>query len=175
MDGTKHASRGSHRRVFHPGIFAVAGFAAAALWLILVGSSSPHEMYVGVASVLLTMLFVHSVGHSLGINLDIRWRDLAQGVRIPWYLLTGNWEIIVVLFRDLFHVAPPQNRFRVCGFDSSRHDPVRIARTVMAVAFTTAAPNFIVIGIDPSQSRMLFHQVSPTSVQRMARALGAKG
>ncbi|RXH53979.1 hypothetical protein GRAN_4948 [Granulicella sibirica] len=29
----------------------------------------------------------------------------------------------------------------------------------MAIAYTTASPNIIVIGIDPAQSRMLFHQI----------------
>lgn len=150
--------------------------AACGLWVLFVSSSiNRHEMYVGAGCVALTMLFAYSVARSLALNLTLRWRDMAQALRIPWYELTGNWAITVVLVKDLLRISRPEDRFRVCGFDSSRHDPVRIARTVMAVAFSTSAPNFIVIGIDPEQSRMLFHQIQATDVTKMARALGAKG
>ncbi len=184
MKGEKHKSsggsqrresRGSHRAPVKPGVFEVALDTAVVLWLIFVASFNPHEMMLGAASVLLTMLFLYSVARSLGLNLEMRLHDVAQGYRIPWYELTGNWEIVLVLFKDLLGIAPAQNCFRVCGFDSSRHDPVRASRTVIAVAFTTASPNCIVIGIEPALSRMLFHQISPTGVQRMAKALGAKG
>lgn len=176
MERKKRESRGSQRRPFHGGVFAVAVVTAGLLWQIFVGSSiNAHEMYVGAVCVVLTILFISSVARTLGVNLTIRLRDLVQGLRIPGYLVTGNWKITVVLLKDFFHIAPPQNRFRVCGFDSSTDNPVRVARTVMTVAFTTAAPNFIVIGIDPSQSRMLFHQISATDIQTMAKALGAKG
>ncbi|MFP5236252.1 MAG: hypothetical protein ACLGSD_10135 [Acidobacteriota bacterium] len=149
--------------------------AACGLWVLFVSSSiNLHEMYVGAACVVLTVVFGSSVARSLGLNLTLRWRDMAQALRIPWYELTGNWTLTLVLIKDLLHIAPAENRFRVCGFDSSRHDPVRIARTVMAVAFSSSAPNFIVIGIDPGQSRMLFHQIQSTPLTRMAQELGAK-
>lgn len=169
-------SRGSHRRPFHLGVFVSAVTAACALWVLFVSSSiNRHEMYVGAVCGALTILFAYSVARSLALDLTLRWRDMAQALRIPWYEITGNWAITVVLIKDLLHIARAEDQFRVCGFDSSRHDAVRIARTVMAVAFSTSAPNFIVIGIDPEQSRMLFHQIRATDVTRMARALGAKG
>ena len=173
--GRQHESRGSHRTPMTPGVFVLALATAVVLWLVFVASFSSHELMVGAACVLLTMLFMNSVTRSLGLKLEMRLRDVAQAYRIPWYELTGNWTIVLVLLKDLLGIAPAQNCFHVCGFDSSRHDPVRASRTVLAVAFTTASPNSIVIGIDPAQSRMLFHQVSPTGVQRMAKALGAKG
>lgn len=171
----KHQSRGSHRSPINAGVFVLALSAAVVLWLVFVASFNPHEMMVGAVCVLLTMVFTYSVARSLDLKLTMRLRDVAQAYRLPWYELTGNWTIVLVLMKDLLGIAPAQNCFRVCGFDSSRHDPVRASRTVMAVAFTTAAPNCIVIGIEPSLSRMLFHQISPTGVQRMAKALGAKG
>ena len=171
----KHESRGSHRTPITPGIFVLALATAVVLWLVFVASFNSHELMVGGACVLLTMAFMHSVARSMGLKLELRLQDVAQAYRIPLYELMGNWTVVLVLFKDLLHIAPAQNCFRVCGFDSSRHDPVRASRTVLAVAFTTASPNSIVIGIDPAQSRMLFHQISPTGVQRMAKALGAKG
>lgn len=168
-------SRGNHRKPINLIILVLAVAVTVGLWLIFVASFEPHEMIVGVVCVLLTILFTYSVARSLGLALEIRLRDLAHAYRIPWYELTGNWTLVLVLFKDLLGISRAQNCFRVCGFDSSRHDPVRRARTVMAVAFTTASPNSIVIGIEPSLSRMLFHQISPTGVQRMAKSLGAKG
>lgn len=173
--GPQHESRGTHLAPITPGVFALALAAAVILWLVFVASFNPHELIVGGACVLLTMIFLYSVARSLGLKLKLRLQDLAQAYRIPWYELTGNWTLVSVLFKDLLGIAPAQNCFRVCGFDSSRHDPVRASRTVLAVALTTASPNSIVIGIDPTRSRMLFHQISPTGVQRMAKALGAKG
>lgn len=130
---------------------------------------------MGAVSILVTVTFTQFVARTTGTNLTLRARDVLQGWRIPLYIASGVWEILVVLAKDLLHIQEPENRFRVCGFDSSKHDPVRIGRTTLAVAYTTAAPNFIVIGIDPSQSRMLFHQISATGVQRMAKKLGARG
>lgn len=175
MDTQARSSRGNHPRPFHLGVFVSAVVAACGLWILFVSSSiNSHEMYVGAVCVVLTVLFAYSVARSLSLNLALRWRDMAQALRIPWYELTGNWVLTLVLIKDLLHIAPAENRFAVCGFDSSKHDPVRIARTVMAVAFSTSAPNFIVIGIEPEQSRMLFHQIRSTPLTRMVRALGAK-
>jgi hypothetical protein len=44
----------------------------------------------------------------------------------------------------------------------------------LATIYTTVAPNFIVIGIDPELSRMLFHQLERSSVPKMTGALGAQ-
>lgn len=176
MAGEVRASRRSHRRPFHPGVFASALLTACGLWVLFVSSSiNAHEIYVGAACVTLNLVFSYVVARSLSLNLTLRWQDMVQGLRIPWYELTGNWLITLVVIKDLLHIARAEDRFRVCGFDSTRHDPERIARTVMAVVFSTSAPNFIVIGVDPAQSRMLFHQVQATDVTKMARALGAKG
>jgi hypothetical protein len=36
------------------------------------------------------------------------------------------------------------------------------------------APNFIIIGIDAAQSRMIFHQLERSEVPRMTKELGAQ-
>jgi hypothetical protein len=62
----------------------------------------------------------------------------------------------------------------VSGFKTSKSDRRLIARRVFATFYTTMAPNFIVIGIDYRQSRMLFHQLERTSVSMMTKDLGAQ-
>ena len=86
-------------------------------------------------------------------------RDLAACWRVPWYLVTGSWEIVVILVKDLFSVAKAGSFYRVSGFKTSKDDPLLVARRVLAIVYTTTAPNFIVIGIDYTKSRMLFHQL----------------
>ena len=114
------------------------------------------------------------VCRSSNTELALRPRDLFQCWRIPWYIAGDVCVLTLVAFKDLMHLEPAQSLYRVCGFDTSAHDPVRKARTVMAIAFTTASPNILVIGIDPATSRMLFHQLKSGKVPQMARALGAR-
>jgi multisubunit Na+/H+ antiporter MnhE subunit len=147
---------------------------ACALWILFVGSFSSDEVLVGLMSVAATVFFSLFVSRRTSSEFTFRRQDLAQGLRIPWYVLLGVWDITLVLVRDVLRLSRAEDLYRVCGFDSSKHDPVRKARAVLAVAYTTAAPNFIVLGVDVSQSRMLFHQISASSVPRMTRALGAK-
>lgn len=176
MEGEKHESRGGHQLRPHAALWCVATLAAAALWTLFVWSSiNAHEMYLGAGCLVLTLVFVYSVARTVGLKLIFRARDLAQAWHIPWAIVTGALTITWVLIKDLLRVEPAQNLFRVCGFDSSRHDPVRIARTVLAVAYTTATPNSIVIGIDPAQSRLLLHQISRSSIRPMTKKLGARG
>lgn len=159
----------------HPALLVVSIIASAVLWVLFVATSSPHEMMVGVFCVGATVVFTVFVCDSAGLEMTLRPNDMVQGWRIPWYIVSRVAEITWIFFKDLLHIDPAKNLYRVCGFDSSKSDPVRIARTVMAVAYTTTAPNFIVIGIDPSQSRMLFHQIAASSISPMTKALGAKG
>lgn len=173
-DAGGRAASSGRRGPSHPIIFALSIVVAPALWVAFVATSNPHELLVGVLTSAATVAFTVVVCRADGTSLAFRPRDVVQLWRIPWQFCSGFWEIVVVLTKDLLGISRAQNAFRVCGFDSSLHDPVRLARTVLAVASTTNAPNFIVIGIDPAQSRMLFHQIHRTSVSGTARALGAK-
>lgn len=148
---------------------------AAALWGALVGTGKRDEMLLGVVCVAATVWFSWLVSRSSGLEFEFRGRDVAQVWRVPWYILVDLSTLTVVLVKDVLHIAPAGNLFRVCGFDSSKRDPVRMARDVLAVLYTTTSPNLIVIGIDIAQSRMLFHQLSRSDVPRMTKALGARG
>lgn len=159
----------------HNVLLTLAIVLAAVLWVVFVNSFNPHELLLGVVAVCGTVIFVFSVARTLGLEMQLRFRDVAQAWRLPGYILSGISEILLVLAKDLLHIAPAQNLYRVGGFESGKHDPVRVARTVLAVTYTTVAPNFIVIGIEPSTSRMLFQQISRTGIPPIAKSLGAKG
>lgn len=166
--------RSIRRSPRHPTLFALSFILAPALWIIFVGSSNLHELIVGAVASLATVVFVTFVCRCSNEELTLRLRDLIQLWRIPWYIAIDVYVVTLVVVRDLLQLQRAQSLYRVCGFDTSVHDPARQARTVMAIAYTTASPNTIVIGIDPTQSRMLFHQIKSSKVPEMTKALGAK-
>jgi hypothetical protein len=132
-------------------------------------------MMVGSFCALAALVFTLFAARTMGVRFGLRLRDFAEGWRIPWYILSDLALVTVVLVKDLLQVEQASNLFRVCGFDTSKHDPVHIARTVLAVTYGTCSPNCIVIGIDQTQSRMLFHQLRRSDISIMMKSLGAKG
>jgi hypothetical protein len=108
------------------------------------------------------------------LKLDFRIVDLLTCWRIPWYIVSDSYTIVAVLLKDLAGVEKAGSFYRFCGFKTSAHDPLLMARQVLATGYTTVTPNSIVIGIDAAQSRMLFHQLQRTEVSRMAKELGAQ-
>jgi multisubunit Na+/H+ antiporter MnhE subunit len=145
----------------------------AALWVLFVGGTKPHEMIVGCVVLALSAAFMFRVGETESLNLDFRMVDLLTCWRIPWYILSDGYTILLVLLKDLAGKRAG-SFYRFCGFKTSGHDPRLVARGVLATGYTTVTPNSIVIGIDVAQSRMLFHQLQRSEVSRMAKELGAQ-
>lgn len=152
-------------------VFAILLMAAE--WVLLVASTRPHEMIVGAGSVLVSALFLRVVTKMSPIALDFHLSDVAEGWRIPWYVLSDCYTISVVLLRDLFTSRRAGSFYRVSGFKTSKDDPRLIGRRVLATVYTTISPNSIVIDIDFRQSRLLFHQIERGGVSKMAKGLGA--
>jgi hypothetical protein len=167
-----HAS--SKKGSSSPGVIAVVAFCLACGWVFLVAGTHLHEMMVGAAVVVIATLYLNAVHKSSQNKIRLEWKDAVQCWRIPWYMASGMWEIAVVLVKDLTYLSRAGSYYRVSGFKTSKRDRVVIARTVLATVYTTTAPNFIVIGIDPELSRMLFHQLERSSVPKMTQALGAQ-
>jgi hypothetical protein len=146
----------------------------ALLWVLFVGGTRRNEMIVGAGVLLLSGAFLYLLSRKETLTLDLRWGDLVTCWRIPWYIMSGVYEIAIILVKDLFGIKRAESFYRVSGFKTSNSDPRLIARRVLATAYTTTAPNFIVIGIDFRQSRMLFHQLERSSVPKMTKTLGAQ-
>lgn len=142
-------------------------------WIGFVGSLHAHEMIVGAVVVVLCAAFCRLVFRSEKLPFDVRLRDVIQCWRIPWYILSGCTEITLLLGKDLAG-KPADSLYRVCGFRSGSRDPIAVERTALAIAYTTTAPNFIVLGIDPHQNHMLFHQIQRSDIPKMTQALGAQ-
>ena len=166
---SSHVQRGTRG----PLVFAAALVLVAGLWLLFTGSRQPHEWIVGGTSIVCTMVFLTIVYRHQLQGFDLRWSDALALWRTPWYLLSGIGEITLVLLKDLAGTRA-ESIFRVCGFKTAKHDPLLVTRRALATAYTSIAPNFIVVGIDYRQSRMLFHQIQRSSVPRMTKQLGAE-
>jgi hypothetical protein len=101
--------------------------------------------------------------------------DLLACWRLPWYLVTGTGEVLLVAAKDLLGIKRAQSLFQVARFNAGAKDnPEATARRVLAAAYTTVAPNFIVVGVNSSDQSMLFHQIERSAVPRMTQELGAE-
>jgi multisubunit Na+/H+ antiporter MnhE subunit len=168
-------SRAAHKSEASPvGVIALLAIALAIGWIWLVATTHLHEMIVGAGVVVLATLFLRLVHRSQPNVIQLHWKDVAQGWRIPWYMACDTWVVVLVFLRDLLHVRPAGSYYRVCGFKYSKRDAAILGRGVLLLIYMTATPNSIVLGIDPQSSRMLFHQLERAGVPEMARALGAQ-
>jgi hypothetical protein len=152
----------------------LAALLMSAEWILLVAGTHIHEMIVGAASVLASGAFLFGVHRSSTLHTDFRLADMAKGWRIPWYVISDIFAIILVLFKDIFGIEKAKSLFRVSGFQTGEKDPVLMARRVLAIAYTSASPNTIVLGIDYTRSRVLFHQLKRAPLPNMTDDLGAK-
>ncbi|HEY0786070.1 MAG TPA: hypothetical protein VGD62_09375 [Acidobacteriaceae bacterium] len=167
-DSSRGASSGSLRFALY------ASANAAVLWLLFAASYSPHEWLVGFIVLVAATAFALFLRRYKPVDAHLAMRDVAQGWRLPWYLLVDCWTILVVLARDLFGSRRPESFFRVCHFGKpgAAAEPAELGRLILATIYTTATPNSIVIGAD--QHRLLFHQVAMTPVEQTTRDLGAR-
>ena len=99
---------------------------------------------------------------------------MLQAIYIPWLLIQGTYEILWVSVRDLLGGRKAVSAFRIVGFEAGQlYDVHDTARRVLAVAYTTMAPNFIVLGVNTNKNNLVFHQIERSGVPQMTKNLGA--
>ncbi len=117
-------------------------------WIYFVGSVHLHEMMLGAVVVALSTAFCWLIFKSQTLPFDVRGRDLLQVWRVPGEIVKDSISLIAALLRDLFGGERIGSFYRVCGFKSSKRDPILVGRSALAVMYSTMSPNMIVIGID---------------------------
>jgi multisubunit Na+/H+ antiporter MnhE subunit len=145
------------------------------LWLFFVGTFSLHELLIGIiaASVASVGMVVVTIYYQTPFSPTIS--DLLALWRIPWYLVSGTSEVLAVAGQDLVRSQRTESVFRVAPFDAgSEKNPRKTARRALAAVYTTIAPNFIVLGVNASNQKLLFHQIKRSSVPKMTEQLGAE-
>lgn len=149
-----------------PGLFV--------LWLVFVGTFSGWELLVGAGVAVLGGFAMAVVEHADHAHFRPSLRDLLQAVFIAWLLIQGTYEILWVSTRDLLGGRKAVSAFRIVGFQAGELCDVRdTGRRVLAVGYTTMAPNFIVLGVNTNKNNLVFHQIERSGVPRMTKNLGA--
>jgi len=151
------------------GVFLTSAIAS---WILFVGGVRRDEMLVGIGVLLLTAAFAYEVWRIETLHVEFHMSDVIQGWRVPGYVLRDTWVIASALLRDLLGTAAADSLYRVSELKTVKPHPRKIARQVLITLYTTMSPNSIVIGIDPHQDRVLFHQLQRSSITKMDKALG---
>ncbi|MGB9029530.1 MAG: hypothetical protein WCC27_05365 [Acidobacteriaceae bacterium] len=144
----------------------------AIFWLACVADLNPHDMILGAPAVILSVAFSFFTIRSLPIRFRPLLNDLFQVWRLPWYIFSDLAQISWVLMKD-FTGQPAASLFRSVPWGPVADNGMDTAKRTLAVAYTTAAPNFMVVGIDAQRGQMLFHQVQKSRVPIMTQRLGA--
>ena len=142
-------------------------------WILLVAGTKPHEMLVGAVVIVASMALLVRVLREQRLKFRFRARHFLLIWRTPWSIAQDCARITWFLLKDLSGQRTG-SFYRAAGFRTSAHDPEAIGRSILATLFTTASPNSIVIGIDPSRSLILFHQLERSEVSTMTKMLGAQ-
>ncbi len=143
------------------------------LWFVFVDQLSGAEALVGLGAAALAATGAEAI-RSLEFG-DIRpdARMLAQIWRVPGMVVGGCWVLAKALaLRALGREVP--GALMVIPFDAGGGDARSAGRRALAVAYTTLAPNSIVVRVDRKEHLMLIHQVIETDVPKVTRILGAR-
>ncbi len=146
----------------------------AVVWMVCVAGFKRNEMIVGCVAAASGTAFVRLVWKSRGFRADLRTRSLMQVWRVPENIASDLAAVTLVLLKDLLRIRSAGSHFRACDFDISCSDPVKIGNAILTTSYSTVSPNLIVVGIDGDTRRMLFHQLEPGDVPKLARNMGAK-
>jgi hypothetical protein len=143
----------------------------ALLWLVLVGNAHLQESLMGALSVAGTAWFVLFARRAQQRRFHYTMRDLLQIRRVPWNVLTDDWRVTCVLLRDLATSHPPASSYIVLPFELSEPDVGLDGREVLAVAYATASPNSIVLGVRRDDRQILMHLLEEAPLSSVVVAL----
>lgn len=145
------------------------------LWLIFVGTFELHELLIGIIGAVFASVGMVVLGLEFPVPFSPRISDLFACWRLPWYLLSDTRVVFAVAVKDWLGIERARSLFRVCPFDAgNKKDPHRSARRALATLYSTVAPNSIVLGVNASNQKLLFHQIQRSSVPKMTEQLGAE-
>ena len=143
------------------------------MWLLLVGNLRRAEMLLGLGAALLSAAAAAVAQAANCARFAPHLADMAQGWRIPWYVIKGTWEIFLVLVRHLF-VTTARSLVGSVSFDPGGDDAHSAGRRALAVVMMTVPPNTIAIGIDRKKHALILHEFRRGAVPIMALKLGAR-
>jgi len=142
------------------------------LWLLFENQTNFYELLFGAGSALFATIGTELIRRQPFASFCPRVVWIAQGWRLPWYLLQGNFAILRAMIKQVF--KPGKSILRSVPFDAGGADAASAARRALAIAYTGMSPNFVVLSIDLAKHVMVVHEMERSPVPRMTQNLGAK-
>lgn len=144
------------------------------LWHVFEGKFALDVLLYGVVACTITLLAARVVLKERLSPLRTQFRFLAQAWRMPKLIVVGTWEVVAVLARQIFLRKPAESLLFSVPFDAGDDDEDSAFRRALAIGYTTATPNFVIIGIDREKGLLVYHQIQKSEVPEMTKRLGAK-
>jgi multisubunit Na+/H+ antiporter MnhE subunit len=155
----------------HVGAWVISCAVFAVLWLLFVAKLERLEIAAGVIASAVAATAVVAVEHQRLASFHPKFYWLLQVWRLPWYAISGTAVLAYVLFARIILRKDIQPVIKAVPFDAGASDPQSAARRALAIAYTTFAPNFVILGIDLGRNLMLVHQVMSSDVPGVVKVL----
>lgn len=153
--------------------FVITTALAWVTWFVFTGELTFQEMLAGAGCAIFVAWFCIRTWKQMDLLIQLRAADFLQAWWLPWTLIQGAAQVVLVLAKDL--TTGPRADSILCAVPfERRHDGNGMLRRVLAVSYTSISPNTIVIGIDRRRGLLLYHAISPAKLPQMAENLGAR-
>jgi hypothetical protein len=143
------------------------------IWLLFVSKYDPTELVIGMAASAIALFAVVVVQREPIVYFKPYMKWVIQLWRLPKYMVTGTWELMLALYRQVFTREGAESVLRATDFDPGGETGGSQARRALAVTYTSITPNFVVLGIDKKNSLLIYHQVLKGPVLAVTKKLGA--
>jgi multisubunit Na+/H+ antiporter MnhE subunit len=149
--------------------------ASVAFYLALISSYGPREFVAAALTAILSTAAAVVFSRSGKVVFHLRWRDIVQGWRLIWYAFSGTFEVLQGLFQQLFTAKGAASVVAAVPFDlGDKQNIADAGRRALATSYTSATPNFVILGYTDQEHWLLYHQIVPGEVLTMTEKLGAR-
>ncbi len=156
-------------------ISGAAGLSNLGLYLAFTSNVGFREITAGVVVAGLSTAAAIIFSTAAGVRFEFRLRDVVQAWRLPWAILGDTAKVMQATVMQLFarHGAP--TLIAAVGFDANdKLLALDAGRCALAITYSSATPNSIMLGIVEEQNLMICHQLIPSPLSPMIKNLGAK-
>jgi multisubunit Na+/H+ antiporter MnhE subunit len=131
------------------------------LWLVLVGTVTPLELYAGACAAAIGATAAELVRSRglLGLRVELRW--LVSARRPLGQIFPDFGLLALALLRTIARRRPPPDAYVAIDLSGSAADPRSAGWRAVAAAAGSLAPNTVVVDVDRERALMLVHKLVP--------------
>jgi hypothetical protein len=141
---------------------------AGGVWFLFVAPGSLHEAALGAVSASLTVVVTSLAWRRMKLHFAPTVHQISAGWRIPSSVMRETWRVTAILAADLFGQRAGSH-YRGAEFHALKNKNKGATQRILATAYTTISPNFIMIGIN--ENKMLFHQLERSAIPKIIHSL----